>query len=272
MQIDKINSSQSFGAKLKLYGVNKKHWNLSSEEIKQLVLKAEEIGTPQDKVFFKIGKFGTFDNRQEMLADNRNNIEGPLYGSYREIKSTIKIGNKSQEIQLADFAEGNSDKLKRPFKIMKSWLNTLSQYFPNEVRAKHKAQETDKLKKFLDTYDENAQKVSDYLFVDKDTKDITKHKDIKDITKHIDNLKSLKVAARENMIDFTVLDENYSKKSEKILYNGHVLVSAYVKDLISRAHFLSAEKYLQVAKNPTEFAKLRAKEEALLTMFEKNRN
>ncbi len=269
MQIDKMNSSQSFGAKLKLYGVNKKHWNLSSEEIKQLALKAEEIGTPQDKVFFKIGKFGTFDNRQEMLADNRNNIEGPLYGSYREIKSTIKIGNKLQEIQLADFVEGNSDKLKRPFKIMKSWLNTLSQYFPNEVRAKHKAQETDKLKKFLDTYDENAQKVSDYLFVDKDTKDITKHKDIKDITKHIDNLKSLKVAARENMIDFIVLDENYSKKSEKILYNGHVLVSAYVKDLISRAHFLSAEKYLQVAKNPTEFAKLRAKEEALLTMFEK---
>ena len=42
MQIDKINSSQSFGAKLKLYGVNKKYWNLSSEE----------IGTPQDKVFF----------------------------------------------------------------------------------------------------------------------------------------------------------------------------------------------------------------------------
>ena len=42
-----------------------------------------------------------------------------------------------------------------------------------------------------------------------------------------------------------------------------------IKSTILRAHFLSAEKYLQVAKNPTELAKLRAKEEALLTMFEK---
>ena len=259
MQIDKINSSQSFGAKLKLYGVNKRYWNLSSEEIKQLVLKAEEIGTPQDKVFFRIGKFGTFDNRQEMLADNRNNIEGPLYGSYRDIKSTIKIGNKFQEIQLADFVEGNFDKLKHPFKMMKSWLNTLSQYFPNEVRAKHKAQETDKLKKFLDTYDENARKVSDYLFADKD---------IKDITKHIDDLKHLKSATADNMIDFKALDKNYRKKSEDILYDGHILTSAYVKNLISRAHFLSAEKYLEILRTPAEHTKLKAKEEALLSMFQ----
>ena len=81
MQVDKIGSNQAFGAKLKLYGVNRKHWNLSTEEIKKLATKAEEIGTPKDKVLFKIGNFGTFDNREEMLADNRNNIEGPLYGS-----------------------------------------------------------------------------------------------------------------------------------------------------------------------------------------------
>ena len=142
---------------------------------------------------------------------------------------------------------------------MKNWLNTLSEHFPNEIRAKHKAQETDKLRKFLDSYDDNAQKVSDYLFADKDTKKIAKH---------IDELKSLKSATRDNMIDFKSLDKDYSKKSENILYNERVLTSAYVKDLISRAHFLSAEKYLEVRKNPIEYANLRAKEEALLTMFQ----
>lgn len=259
MQVNRISSNQSFGAKLKLYGVNRKHWNLSTEEIKQLASKAEEIGTPKDKVLFKIGNYGTFDNREKMLADNRNNIEGALYGSYRDIKSIFTIGNNSQEIQLTDYVEGNSEKLKHPFKIMKNWLNTLSEHFPNEIRAKHKAQETDKLRKFLDSYDNNAQEVSDYLFAGKDTKKITKH---------IDDLKSLKSAANDNMIDFKSLDKDYSKKSENILYNGRILTSAYVKDLISRAHFLSAEKYLEVRKNPVEYANLRAKEESLLTMFQ----
>ena len=51
MQVDKIGSNQAFGAKLKLYGVNRKHWNLSTEEIKKLATKAEEIETSKDKVF-----------------------------------------------------------------------------------------------------------------------------------------------------------------------------------------------------------------------------
>ena len=260
MQVNKIDSNQVFGAKLKLCGVNRKHWNLSPKEIKQLSLKAEEIGTPKDKVLFKIGNFGTFDNREKMLSDNRNNIEGPLFGSYRDIKSIFTIGNDSQEIQLTSYIEGNSDKLKHPFKIMKNWLNTLSEHFPNEIRTKHKAQETDKLRTFIDTYDTNAQKVSDYLFADKNT--------TKKITKHIDKLKSLKSATNDHMIDFEALDKNYSKKSEQLLFNGHILISAYVKNLISRAHFLSAEKYLEVRKNPVEYANLQAKEKALLTMFQ----
>ena len=73
---------------------------MSTEEIKQLASKAEEIGTPKDKVLFKIGNYGTFDNREKILADNRNNVEGALYGSYRNIKSIFTIGNNSQEIQL----------------------------------------------------------------------------------------------------------------------------------------------------------------------------
>lgn len=259
MQVDKIGSNQAFGAKLKLYGVNRKHWNLSTEEIKKLATKAEEIGTPKDKVLFKIGNFGTFDNRKTMLADNRNNIEGPLYGSYRDIKTSFTIGNHSQEIQLTNYVEGNSDKLNHPFKIMKKWLNTLSEHFPNEIRTKHKAQETDKLRKFIDTYDDNAQKVSNYLFANEDT---TK------IAKHIDDLKHLKSATADNMIDFKALDKNYRKKSEDILYDGHILTSAYVKNLISRAHFLSAEKYLEILRTPAEHTKLKAKEEALLSMFQ----
>lgn len=40
MQVDKIGSNQAFGAKLKLYGVNRKHWNLSTEEIKKTCNKS----------------------------------------------------------------------------------------------------------------------------------------------------------------------------------------------------------------------------------------
>ena len=259
MQINKIDSAPAFGAKLKLSGVNKKHWNLNSEEIKQLAYKAEEIGTSKDVVSFKIGKFGTFDNTEKMFADDRNNIEGPLRGSYRDIRSSLTIGGKSQQIQLADYIESNSDMLKHPFKIMKNWLSTLAEHFPNEVHAEHKVQETEKLKNFIDAYDNNAQNVSDYLFAGKDTKKIVKH---------IEEVKSIKEASKAHMIDFETLDKNYSKKSEDILLNGRILTFAYIKDLISRAHFLSAEKYLEIRKNPAEYANLQAKEEALLKMFQ----
>ena len=42
MQVDKIGSNQAFGAKLKLYGVNRKHWNLSTEEIKKLAAETPD--------------------------------------------------------------------------------------------------------------------------------------------------------------------------------------------------------------------------------------
>ena len=80
MQINKIDSAPAFGAKLKLSGVNKKHWNLNSEEIKQLAYKAEEIGTSKDVVSFKIGKFGTFDNTEKMF---RNELKG--YTFYKRL-------------------------------------------------------------------------------------------------------------------------------------------------------------------------------------------
>ena len=79
---------------------------------------------------------------------------------------------------------------------------------------------------------------------------------------------AIKEASKAHMIDFETLDKNYSKKSEDILLNGRILTFAYIKDLISRAHFLSAEKYLEIRKNPAEYANLQAKEEALLKMFQ----
>lgn len=258
MQINKVDSTSTFGAQLKLFGVNKRHWNLKSNELKQLASKAEEIGTPKDVVLFEIGKFGAFDNTKEMLSNNLDNIEGPLWGCYRNIKSYFTMGDGSHQIQLSDYNEGSFDNLKYPFKIMQNWLNTLAKHFPNNVRAEHKSQETEKLKKFIDAYDKNAYKVSDYLFAEGDTKKIVKH---------IKELETIKEAAEYDMIDFKSLDKEYEKKAGDILCNGQILTSAYVKNIIKRAHFLSAEKCLETRKNPAEYAKLKAKEEALLEMF-----
>lgn len=258
MRVEKTNSNPAFGAKLTLCGVNKKHWNLSVNELKQLALKAEEIGTPKDEVLFRIGKFGTFNNAKKMLADDSLNVEGPLYGSYRDIKGVFTVGGKSQQVQLANYAEGDINTLKHPFKIMKNWLNVLSEHFPNELRAKHKTEETSRLIKFIDNYDSNAKNVSDYLFADKS---------IDKVAKHIDDLKGIKVAVAEHMINHEALSKKQDKKFGSILCGGFITIPAYVKGLISRSHLLSAKRYLNIRKNPGEYTKLQAKEEALLAMF-----
>lgn len=193
-----------------------------------------------------------------MLADDSLNVEGPLYGVYRDIKGVFTIGGKSQQVQLANYVEGDTNSLKHPFKVMKNWLSVLSEHFPNELRAKHKADETNKLIKFIDNYDSNAKNVSDYLFADKS---------IDKVTKHIDELKDIKIAVAEHMINHNALNKKYDKKFNSLLCGGFITIPAYVKDLISRSHFLSAKKYLNVRKNPSEYAKLQAKEDALLAMF-----
>ena len=262
MQINKINATPNFGAKLKITGVAKKYWNLSDNEIQQLCSKAEEIGTEKDLVTFHIGKYSEFNNlRMLNLTEFRNNVEGPLVGSSRKVTADINIDGNIQKYKFPRYVEGYSEKLKKPFKMLHKMLNRLTDYYPNEVHEQIKEQNLDKYRNLISNYKQNVQNFSDYLF---------NGDDAKKVTEHINYVKELDALTQDGMVDLFKLDNNDSKRLKQIYnYCFYPHSEFYVREIITRAITNEADKYLEIRKNPAEFAKLQEKQDILLKMSER---
>ena len=261
MQINKINSTPNFGAKLNLAGAGKKHWNLSDTEIKSLTEKAREIGHNKDTITLNIGKFEKFDHRDAIKNQQEFNDNvgfAALYGSSRKISADYIINGKAESQEIADYVAGSSDKLEKPYRLLFGWLSKAADILPNKLHKERKIQSTESLKSLLDNYKENVKNVSDYLF---------KGADSKKVSEHLYNVKKLSDANNAYMIDRNALDLAYTNKLHQVGLEGF-RVEPYTEELISRAHVNSAEEYLNVRRKPSEFAELQKREQTLLNMAE----
>ncbi len=261
MQINKVNASPNFGAKLNLTGATKKHWNMSDKEIKALYTKAEEIGSAKDTVTFNIGKYGEFRN-SKMLEEGefRNNVEGPVAGCFRKVTVDLNLDGENKKYKLSEFSEGHSPLLEEPYHIMKRYLNRLANNFPNKIHEQRKEQNIEKFRTLITDYDSNVQKFTDFLF---------NGDDAKKVTEHIEHIKDLDEICTDSMVNLDKLNKEETKKFERMLSFApyfHPLI--YMKEMLTRA-CVRAPQFLKVRSNPAEYAKLQEKENMLLKMSER---